>query len=164
LIHRLDRDAAGLLVFSKTDRAYRSLKTQFFKHTVLRQYTAVTEGIPSPRRGRIESRLVERADGTVRSTTRPGHGQRAISEYEVVSDHGGRSIVSVTLHTGRKHQIRVHLASRGAPIVGDAVYGGAEKGKTPLMLAATTLAFDHPGTGKRVTFKLPPPPFLAMAR
>ena len=68
LIHRLDRDAGGLLVFSKSDLAYQSLKTQFFKHTVERVYEAVVRGSPSPKKGRIESRLVERADGSIHST------------------------------------------------------------------------------------------------
>src|SRR5687767_4753603 len=84
LIHRLDRDASGLLVFSKNDAAYRSLKTQFFRHTVERVYLAVTQGVPNPRKGRIESRLEERADGTAYSTQQSGKGERAITHYEVI--------------------------------------------------------------------------------
>jgi 23S rRNA pseudouridine1911/1915/1917 synthase len=164
LIHRLDRDASGLLVFSKTPDAYRSLKDQFFQHSVERVYTAVVAGIPTPRSGRVDTRLVERADGTVYSTRRPGEGERAISDYETVEERKGRAIVRVKLHTGRKHQIRVHLAERGTPILGDTMYGQAAAGKDPapgrLMLAATKLSFTHPRTGQRLTFERPmPQPF-----
>jgi RluA family pseudouridine synthase len=162
LIHRLDCDASGLLVFSKTHDAYRSLKQQFFDHNVERVYTAVVEGVPGPRAGRIESRLVERADGTVYSTRRSGQGDRAVTDYEVVEVRGSRALLRVTLHTGRKHQIRVHLSERGTPIVGDKMYGRAA-GAERLMLAATTLSFTHPGTGKLMTFVRPAPEAFATA-
>lgn len=187
LIHRLDRDASGLLVFSKTHEAYLSLKRQFFAHTVERVYTAVVEGVPTPRSGRVQSRLVERADGTVYSTPRPGVGERAVTDYEAVEERTGplgrRSLVRVTLQTGRKHQIRVHLSERGAPVVGDPMYAGparnrggkAERCKRSstrgrpeprverLMLAATKLAFDHPRTGQRIALELPMPPIFSTA-
>jgi len=155
LIHRLDREAAGLLVFSKSRRAYDSLKTQFFKHTVERVYRAEVKGKVNPPKGTIESRLIERADGSVRSTQEHAKGQRAISEYEVVeSKAGGGTILLVRLLTGRKHQIRVHLSERGWPILGDRVYGDP-KDSRPLHLRAIRLALDHPKTGKRVTFESP---------
>jgi 23S rRNA pseudouridine1911/1915/1917 synthase len=154
LIHRLDRDASGLLVFSKSHRAYKSLKTQFFHHTVERTYEAIVQGIPSPRKGRIESLLIERADGTVRSTAHSsGKAQRAITDYEVVRSRGGKSLVRINLLTGRKHQIRVHLAERGHPIVGDRVYGQSQTGE--LQLLAVRLAIDHPATGERMIFSIP---------
>ena len=166
LIHRLDRDASGLLVFSKTHEAYLSLKRQLFEHTIDRVYTAVVEGVPTPRAGRIDTRLVERADGTVYSTKNSGEGERAVTEYEVIEERNRRSLVRVTLFTGRKHQIRVHLGGRGAPIVGDIMYGKAkgrlagEKGGPKaerLLLAATGLAFAHPRSGQRLTFERPAP-------
>ena len=173
LIHRLDRDASGLLVFSKTHDAYVSLKRQFFEHNVERAYTAVVEGVPTPRGGRVESRLVERADGTVYSARRPGEGERAVTEYEVVEERRGRSLVRVKLHTGRKHQIRVHLSQRGAPIVGDTMYGRADPvparrppkpaGAERLMLAATRLSLTHPRSGRRMTFERPAPAAFAEA-
>ena len=166
LIHRLDRDASGLLVFSKSHRAYKSLKTQFFHHTVERVYEAVVEGIPSPKQGRIESMLLERADGSVRSTPLPGgKAQRAITDYEVLQSRGGKSLVRVSLLTGRKHQIRVHFAGRGNPIIGDRVYGdsagkntnksGGKDTAGDLQLRAVILSIDHPATGKRVSFSVP---------
>jgi 23S rRNA pseudouridine1911/1915/1917 synthase len=172
LIHRLDRDASGLLVFSKTHESYLSLKRQFFEHSVERVYTAVVRGAPTPPAGRVESRLVERADGTVYSTRRPGEGERAVTDYEVVERQRGRSLVRVALHTGRKHQIRVHLSERGAPIIGDTMYGQPpagprqKKGRPPppegrLMLAATKLSFTHPRTGERQTIERQAPPAFA---
>jgi RluA family pseudouridine synthase len=158
LIHRLDREASGLLVFSKNDRAYRSLKGQFFHHTVERVYEALVRGTPEPAAGRIESKLVEYADGTVHSTTHPKHGQVAITDYETIrSEPGGRTWVRVRLHTGRKHQIRAHLSERGWPIVGDRVYGGGVTsggGGGPLRLRAVRLSIDHPRTGERMVFDL----------
>lgn len=174
LIHRLDRDASGLLVFSKTQEAYRSLKDQFFDHSVERFYTAVVEGVPTPRAARVETRLVERADGTVYSTRRPGEGERAVTEYEVIEEGNRRSMLRVKLHTGRKHQIRVHLSQRATPIVGDMMYGRAaapptrrrppvRAGGERLMLAATRLSFTHPRTGQRVTFERGAPESFAAA-
>lgn len=164
LIHRLDRDAAGLLVFSKSNLAYQSLKRQFFHHTVRREYTAVVHGTPTPSKGRIESRLVERADGTVHSTQEHATGQRAVTEYELVRRDGGFSLLSVRLETGRKHQIRVHLSERGTPIVGDAVYGPTPPKADRLMLAATALEIDHPATGERMRFETPVPQYMVLLR
>lgn len=159
LIHRLDKDAGGILVFSKNDGAYESLKSQFFHHTVRREYAAVVHGKPHPPSGRIESNLVERADGTVHSTRQVGKGQRAITHYQTRASAGKRSLLRVILETGRKHQIRVHLRERGWPIVGDSVYGSAPDAG-PLLLAAVSLTLTHPREKKEMKFELPlPKPF-----
>lgn len=157
LIHRLDRDASGLLIFSKNDAAYRALKTQFFHHTVVREYRAVVHGTPSPPADRIETRLAERADGTVHSIREAHRGERAVSKYDVLKTERKLSFVRVKLETGRKHQIRVHLAGRGTPIVGDTVYGPKDARAPRLMLAATRLVIEHPRSGKRTEFTLPVP-------
>lgn len=161
LIHRLDRDAAGLLVFSKSDLAYQSLKTQFFHHHIERVYLAVTAGVPNPLAGRIESRLEERADGTVYTTSSHAKGVRAVTHYEVVERDGRRhALVRVRLETGRKHQIRVHLAERGTPILDDAMYDRREA-KSPatpssLRLLAARLAIIHPRTGQPASWEVKP--------
>jgi 23S rRNA pseudouridine1911/1915/1917 synthase len=160
LIHRLDRDASGLLVFSKNPAAFRSLKQQFFEHTVERIYHALVQGVPNPRKGRIESRLVELRDGSVHTTRRSNHGEPAITEFTTIrwARNHGVSLVRVKLHTGRKHQIRAHLSERGTPIINDPMYGNPPRRRAGrLMLVATELSFDHPRTGKRVKFEFPLP-------
>ena len=156
LIHRLDKDASGLLIFSKAHPAYDSLKTQFFKHTVQRVYQAIVHGKPQPDRGRIESRLIEWKDGSVHSTRVHAKGQRAITDYEVVEQLKGYAIMRVTLLTGRKHQIRTQLSERGWPILGDSVYGKENDNSPQLMLRAVRLEIEHPRTGKRMTFEAKP--------
>jgi 23S rRNA-/tRNA-specific pseudouridylate synthase len=150
LIHRLDRDASGLLVFSKNPAAYASLKRQFFHHTVTRIYHAIVSPAPRQDSGRIESRLVERADGTVHSTRHASKGQSAVTDYLVIKRQENLALLKVTLHTGRKHQIRAHLSESGSPVVGDMLYGG--KPHSSLQLAAVELAFNHPRTQTRVSF------------
>jgi 23S rRNA pseudouridine1911/1915/1917 synthase len=156
LIHRLDRDASGLLVFSKTDRAYESLKAQFFRHTVERIYTAVVRGKVTPPAGRIVSRLLELPDGRVVTARRHGKGQEAITDYRTLRSTKQVSLLEVRLETGRKHQIRAHLSQRGAPILNDPVYDDAPP-QGRLMLVATRLALDHPRTGRRVEFEIDAP-------
>jgi 23S rRNA pseudouridine1911/1915/1917 synthase len=151
LIHRLDRDASGLLVFSKNDAAYRGLKQQFLRHTVSRIYIAHVHGQLRPLSGRLESRLIEGADGIVRSTHKPGAGQEAVTDYETISADGARSVIRLTLQTGRKHQIRTQLAQKQTPIVNDRFYG-TKACDGPLMLVAMELGLDHPRTGKRMNF------------
>lgn len=162
VIHRLDRDASGLLVFSKNHEAFESLKRQFFEHSVERIYMAVVRGVPNPAGGRIESRLLELSDGRVVTTRNPAKGQLAVTDYKVLRSGGGMSLLQVTLQTGRKHQIRAHFASRGHPIVGDTLYAEGAAGPR-LLLAATGLSLDHPNTGQRLTFQIDPPPEIQHA-
>jgi RluA family pseudouridine synthase len=162
VIHRLDRDAAGVLVFSKNQAAFESLKAQFLHHTVNRQYQAVIHGKIDPPEGSITSRLVEYADGTVHSTSRVDKGQLARTDYKTLASAKNRTLLLLTLHTGRKHQIRVQLNDRGHPIVGDRVYGPQPPVVGPMRLVAVRLELDHPRTAKRMVFQIEPPKYLRM--
>jgi 23S rRNA pseudouridine1911/1915/1917 synthase len=155
LVHRLDRDASGLLVFAKNNRGLASLKRQFFYHTVDRVYHAIVSPGPREDEGKIDSRLIERADGSVRSTRDPKLGRRAITTFRVTERRGEFTLLRVELHTGRKHQIRAQLSERGWPIVGDRQYGG-KNCTEGLMLAAVELGLDHPKTGKRMSWTILP--------
>ena len=157
-IHRLDRDASGLLVFAKSTIALASLKTQFAAHTAQRIYAAVVSPTPKKPTQRIESRLRERPDGSVYSAR---SGQLAVTEYVIVDSKPKRALLRVILHTGRKHQIRVHLAENLTPIIGDPIYDRPDP--AGLLLAAIELHFDHPRTGERKKFHLDLPPRLSNA-
>jgi 23S rRNA pseudouridine1911/1915/1917 synthase len=163
LIHRLDRDASGLLIFSKNHHAYLSLKRQFFEHSVERIYLAIVRGVIAPRSGTIDSRLVERADGSVHSSDQPGKGERAITYYETIGQQRHQSVLRVRLQTGKKHQIRVHLAERGTPILHDPLYSNS-KPNGRLMLAAVALSIVHPRTCKTMSFLIDPPPQMEIPR
>lgn len=153
VIHRLDKDASGLLVFSKNDGAYRSLKLQLKRRTIERVYLALVQGKPNPPSGAIRGDLFELPDGRVVRSRVPGKGEPAVTHFETLRVTGNRALLRVTLETGRKHQVRAHLSQRGNPIVGDVMYGGPSSPRG-LHLRATRLAFDHPRTGKRMIFEV----------
>lgn len=166
IIHRLDRDASGLLVFAKTPRAYEALKAQLKSRAMHRVYAAVVEGEPPEPLGTIQSFLLEDDAGRVRSVGGPSgrpparggdEARLAVTHYRVRARGQGRALLAVRLETGRKHQIRVHLAERGTPIVGDTLYGRSDDPLGRLGLHATELGFEHPGTGKGVRLVSPAP-------
>jgi 23S rRNA pseudouridine1911/1915/1917 synthase len=150
VVHRLDRETSGLLVFAKSEPVKRALQAQFEARSVERVYVALVDGRPPQQRGTLESRLVQ--DRALRVRTGPA-GRVAITHYRVL-DRGPRgSRLELTLGTGRRHQIRVQLADTRCPIVGDTAHGGPRGRFGRLCLHATRLAFTHPGTGERVSFE-----------
>ncbi len=159
LIHRLDRDASGLLVFSRTTTAYESLKKQFFEHTITRQYDVIVHGIPHPAIARLEHLLLEDAEGVVHVTKNIKNGKLAILDYEVADTNKAKRIsrLRCMLFTGRKHQIRVQLKAAGHTICADPVYGNPDEPPQRLALHAMKLAFKHPTTNKPVSFNSIPP-------
>jgi 23S rRNA pseudouridine1911/1915/1917 synthase len=176
VVHRIDRATSGLLMFAKTKPAEHGLAAQLRAHTVARSYLCVAHGAVAPGRPgplrpeplRIESYLVrDRGDGLRGSTSRTGQGKRAVTHVEVVRPLRGATLCRIRLETGKTHQIRIHLAEAGHPLVGEPVYlrdfRGPVIASPRLMLHAATLGFDHPVTGARIELSSPlPPEFTAV--
>jgi 23S rRNA pseudouridine1911/1915/1917 synthase len=166
VVHRIDRATSGLLMFAKTKKAELGLAAQLRAHTMERQYLCVAHGVVVSRR--IESQLVtNRGDGIRGSTTHTNQGKRAITHVEARDALRGATLCAVRLETGKTHQIRIHLAESGHPLVGEEVYirdyAGKLIGSPRLMLHAATLGFVHPVTGERVSLSSPlPPDFTAV--
>ena len=153
-LNRLDRDTSGLLLFARSRRAFEGLEPQFKTRTIERLYTAVATGAVEPDQGRFESRLVEDPRNLrMHSTRRPGEGKEAITEYRVTERLSGATVLAVRLRTGRRNQIRVHLAEAGHPLVGDRQYGKPSRLIGRTALHARSLRFIHPVTGKTVAFE-----------
>lgn len=161
VVHRIDRATSGLLMFAKTKRAEVGLAAQLRTHSMERQYLCVAHGAVSSRR--IESYLVpDRGDGLRGSTSRIAQGKRAVTHVEARQSLRGATLCAVRLETGKTHQIRIHLAEAGHPLVGETVYIRdfpplALHASPRLMLHAATLGFVHPITGEHVSLSSPLP-------
>ncbi len=168
IVHRLDKETSGLMVFARTVDAERGLGVQFREHTIHRRYVAVIPGqIPDQS---FQSHLVrDRGDGRRGSTTLPGLGKQSVTHVKLRKRIGNYSMIECRLETGRTHQIRIHLSENGHPLCGEPVYrkslGGFEylekSGAPRLALHAEALGFVHPVTGANMNFDMPLPPDLA---
>jgi 23S rRNA pseudouridine1911/1915/1917 synthase len=160
IVHRLDREASGLLVFAKTIEAKERLQDQFKNHSAGRRYCAVVEGRVEENDFSIRSYLAENAAHRVYSNRKKGVGKLAITHVHVLRRNAKSSVLEVRLETGRKHQIRVHLAEKGHPLVGDKIYGSGWNPIRRLALHGEHLSFTHPRTKKRLEFASPCPKAL----
>jgi 23S rRNA pseudouridine1911/1915/1917 synthase len=156
VVHRLDTSTSGLLVVARTPYAYTALREAFHRHTVDKQYCALVEGQVHDKGQRESWLTMEGKRGQRMREGSPGEGQRACTMYAPLESFPRHTLLRVTISTGVRHQIRVHLAALGHPIVGDVRYGSMEH-DARLCLHATALAFTHPLTGKRVRFESPLP-------
>ena len=157
VVHRLDRETSGVLVFAKNFHARERLKEQFAEHTVDRIYIAIIEGAMEPPAGTIRSNLIERKDLHMQSVDAHPDAKFAVTHYRTIASKGPYSMLEVTLETGRKNQIRAHLSEAGHPVAGDQFYGGRTNPLGRLGLHAKLLGFVHPTTGKKMTFTAPVP-------
>jgi RluA family pseudouridine synthase len=152
IVHRLDREASGLLVFAKSIAAKERLQDQFKSHTTGRKYIALVEGRIDKEDFTIRSYLAENAAYRVYSTKKKSTGKLAVTHVHVLKRNPKTTLIEVKLETGRKHQIRVHLSEGGHPIVGDKNYGSTMNSLGRLALHAEHLDFVHPGTGAQMQF------------
>jgi 23S rRNA pseudouridine1911/1915/1917 synthase len=178
LVHRLDKDTSGCLVVAKTDAALTALQAQWKGRSVEKLYLAIVHGALAPE-GRLETPYGRHPRDRTRFTGRVESTRRAVTAWRVVERFGdAATLAEVTLHTGRTHQIRVHLSEGGHPLLADALYGGVKRegrlpAEAPARLAAAELgrqalhawrlAFDHPRTGRRLRLEAPIPADLGRA-
>lgn len=157
LVHRLDRDTSGLMVYAKDVQTQQSLINGWQQLVTDRRYLALVDGEPGQSRGRIQSWLTEDKKFVTHSSPVDNGGKYAVTHYNVLASSNGYSLVECELETGRKNQIRVHMADLGHPVVGDRKYGSDEDPMRRLGLHAYMLCFTHPVTGKHLRFETPVP-------
>lgn len=155
IVHRLDRGTSGLMVVAKSEEVMHALKNDW--SAAEKRYLAVVEGSLPADSGTFASHLDERWVTKVQSAPPSDHTRHAVTHYRVVRTSAGRTLVELALETGRRNQIRVHLADAGCPVVGDKTYGAKTDPAGRLALHAAHLAFRHPVTGERMEFASPLP-------
>ena len=170
IVHRIDKDTSGLLIIAKTDVAHEGLARQFAAHSIDRRYRAIVSGVPKASHGTVDAPLAR--SGTNRkkiAIVEGSRGKRAVTHWKRLDLLRDAALVECRLETGRTHQVRVHMASIGHPLVGDPVYGRAGKTHGKLLkelqfhrqaLHAAELGFTHPVTKRRLLFSSPMPPDL----
>jgi 23S rRNA pseudouridine1911/1915/1917 synthase len=168
IVHRIDKDTSGLLVVAKTDRAHEGLAKQFADHIIHRRYLAIVAGRPMPVSGKVDAPLARStANRKKMAIVEEGRGKRAVTHYRTLEPLKGATFVECRLETGRTHQVRVHMASLGHPLLGDPVYGRARTEHREVLnslnfnrqaLHAIALGFIHPVSKENLSFESPVPP------
>lgn len=151
IVHRLDKEVSGLVLFAKTPEIQKLLKDNWHMNTKL--YYALVEGKPAKAMGKVSSYLFEGPKEKMFSSQDPAKGKQAITQYRIMKEFPGFTLLEVRLETGRKNQIRVHMADIGCPIVGDRRYGAKDKFSRRIRLHACQLSFVHPVTGEQMEFR-----------
>ncbi len=168
IVHRIDKDTSGLLVVAKTDVAHEGLAKQFAAHSIDRRYLAIVSGVPKASQGTIDAPLARSSANRKKiAIVEGGRGKRAMTHWKRLKVFKDVALVECRLETGRTHQVRVHMASIGHPLVGDPVYGRSGKTHGKLLkelgfqrqaLHAAELGFTHPVTKRALSFTSPMPP------
>jgi len=162
IVHRIDKDTSGLLVVAKTDVAHEGLAKQFAAHSIERKYLAIVSGIPKAAEGTVDAPLARSSANRKKiAIVEGGRGKRAVTHWKRLQVLKDAALVECSLETGRTHQVRVHMASIGHPLIGDPVYGRGGRSHRELLkrlgfqrqaLHAAQLAFTHPVTKHRLSF------------
>jgi len=163
IVHRIDKDTSGLLVVAKTDVAHEGLSAQFARHSIDRRYQAIVAGVPNPTSGSVDAPLGRSsANRQKMAIVESGRGKRALTHYRLVQPLLSSALVECRLETGRTHQVRVHMASIGNPLLGDPVYGRSKIAHRDILnqldfkrqaLHAAELGFVHPVSKENLSFK-----------
>ncbi len=167
IVHRIDKDTSGLLVVAKSDVAHEGLAKQFAAHSIDRRYLAIVNGVPAQAEGTVDAALARSSANRKKiAVVAAGRGKHAITHWRRLEVLKGAALLECRLETGRTHQVRVHMASIGHPLVGDPAYGRLGKGLAPILaelefrrqaLHAAELGFTHPVTKHRLSFSSPMP-------
>jgi 23S rRNA pseudouridine1911/1915/1917 synthase len=167
IVHRIDKDTSGLLVVAKTDRAHEGLAAQFARHDIHRLYLAIVAGVPNPPAGTVVASLARSSSNRQKmAIVEEGRGKRAVTHYRLVRALRESALTECRLETGRTHQVRVHMASLGHPLLGDPVYGRTRPAHREILknlgfrrqaLHAAELGLVHPVSKENLSFKSPLP-------
>lgn len=161
IVHRLDRDTSGVMLFAKSEKVKLKLQENWDKTAINRSYIAVVEGRVNAPERKITSWLKQTKTLLVYSSRKKGDGKIAITNYKLLQANAKYSLLEITLETGRKNQIRVHMKDIGSPVAGDKKYGAASDPLRRMALHANKLIIKHPATGEEIKFESPVPKCFA---